>query len=76
MTDQKQNKDARLKAGLFIIQAVKLKGVEEATWQRWEEQTGKKAEIPSYCWELFFLKIGQHPKFRLGRKNGHKESIE
>lgn len=53
MADQKQLKEARLKAGLAAKQAAKLIGVEEITWQRWEEQTGRKVEIPFYCWELF-----------------------
>ena len=76
MAEQKQLKEARLKAGLATKQAAKLIGVEEITWQRWEEQAGRKTEIPFYCWELFLLKIGQHSKFKLVKKNDHKESIK
>ncbi|SFI83410.1 helix-turn-helix domain-containing protein [Nitrosomonas sp. Nm34] len=70
------SKEARLKAGLATKQAAKLIGVEERTWQRWEEQTGRKTEIPFYCWGLFLLKVGQHSKFKLVEKNDHKESIK
>ena len=75
MADQKQLEEARLKAGLSTKQAAKLIGVKEITWQRWEGQTDRKTEIPPYCWELFLLKAGQHSKFKLVKKNDHKENI-
>ena len=75
MADQKQLKEARSKAGLATKPAAKLIGVEEITWQRWEEQTSRKIEIPFYCWALFLLKVGQHSKFNLVKKIDHKENI-
>ncbi|SFM85227.1 hypothetical protein [Nitrosomonas communis] len=53
MAEQKQLKKARLKAWFFTKQAAKLIGVKKIAWQRWEEQAGRKTEIPFYCWELF-----------------------
>ncbi|UVS62862.1 MULTISPECIES: hypothetical protein [Nitrosomonas] len=49
MADQKQLKEARSKAGLATKQAATLIDVQEITWQRWEEQTSRKIEIPFYC---------------------------
>jgi len=58
---QKQIREARAEAGLSAREAAELVGVSMMTWQRWEGQTSRPTSIPKACWELFLLKVGQHP---------------
>lgn len=58
---QMQLRRTREVAGLSAREAASLVGVSIVTWQRWEGQSSRPTTIPFAHWELFLLKVGQHP---------------
>lgn len=68
MTNAETIHAARVAAGLSAREAASLVGVTLITWQRWEGQSARKTEIPYAYWELFLLKTGAHPDFRLAQR--------
>ena len=64
-------KSSRKEAGLTTKQAAALLKVKEVTFQRWEGQTSRVAEIPYAHWNLFLLLTDRHPVYRLVERGGN-----
>jgi DNA-binding transcriptional regulator YiaG len=62
--NQKQIKEARLKAGITQQQAAEIVHRDMRSWRRWE---AGQAEIDPAIWELFLIKTR-------GKKNGTTRS--
>ena len=66
---------SRKEAGLTTKQAAALLKVKEVTFQRWEGQTSRVAEIPYAHWNLFLLLTDRHPVYRLVERGGNHGNV-
>ena len=66
---QAELKELRQSLGLKDFECAEKVYVTRLTWQRWEGQTSKTGIIPRAQEELFLLKVGLHPDYKLVKKN-------